>query len=177
MKRLITVLFRLLCSAEVTAQECLTNAVETTPDEVFSLVTDDTILHIPTGLIWQRCAVGQTWNGETETCTGETCSGEAEQLTWQQALVYARDYDAELLEGWRVPNVKELASLTEKNCVRPSVNTAFFPATPQDSFWSSTPSLNDPERVWTVAFFNASYSIKEKQRAVYLRLVRTNLLE
>lgn len=170
MKRLITLLLSLGIMAQASGQECLTNAVESTPDEGFSPFVTGTVLHIPTGLIWQRCAVGQTW-------TGETCSGEAEQLTWQQALVYARDYDAELLEGWRVPNVKELASLTEKNCVRPSVNTAFFPATPQDSFWSSTPSLNDPERVWTVAFFNASYSIKEKQRAVYLRLVRTNLLE
>ena len=170
MKRLITLLLSLGVMAQLSAQECLTNAVESTPDEEFSPFVTGTVLHIPTGLIWQRCAVGQTW-------TGETCSGEAEQLTWQQALVYARDYDAELLEGWRVPNVKELASLTEKNCVRPSVNTAFFPATPQDSFWSSTPSLNDPERVWTVAFFNARYSIKEKQRAVYLRLVRTNLLE
>ena len=169
MTRLISALFSLFWMTQVTAQECLTNAVETTPDEVFSEVTTDTILHLPTGLIWQRCAVGQTWSDETETCTGD-----AEQLTWQQALVYTRDYDAELLAGWRMPNVKELASLTERNCVRPSINTSFFPATPEDSFWSSTPSLNDPERVWTVAFFNASYSIKEKQRAVYLRLVRTN---
>ncbi|MEC9262563.1 MAG: hypothetical protein VYD53_14550 [Pseudomonadota bacterium] len=101
MKRLITVLFSLLWLTQVTAQECLTNAVETTPDEVFSEVTTDSILHIPTGLIWQRCAVGQTWSDETETC-----SGDAEQLTWQQALVYARDYDAELLEGWRIPTSK-----------------------------------------------------------------------
>lgn len=168
MKSLRTLLFCLSLSGFAGAQECLTNAVETTPDDVFSIVTNDTILHIPTSLIWQRCAVGQTWDGET-------CSGDAEQLTWQQALLYARDYDAQLLEGWRMPNVKELASLTERNCVRPSINSTFFPATPEDSFWSSTPSLSDPERVWTVAFFNASYSIKEKQRAVYLRLVRTNL--
>ncbi|WP_296046891.1 DUF1566 domain-containing protein [uncultured Alteromonas sp.] len=168
MKRLITVCFSLMAMAQVSARECLTNAVETTPDDVFSAVTADTILHIPTGLIWQRCALGQTWSNDT-------CTGDAEQLTWQQALLYAREYDAELLEGWRMPNVKELASLTERNCVRPSVNSTFFPATPQDSFWTSTPSLNDAERVWTVAFFNASYSIKEKQRAVYLRLVRTNL--
>ncbi|GGF82775.1 Lcl C-terminal domain-containing protein [Alteromonas lipolytica] len=167
MKPLISILLALTFTTSVMAQECLTNAVETTADEVFSMVTPATVLHIPTGLIWQRCAVGQTWDGTT-------CSGEAEQLTWQQALVYARDFDASLLEGWRVPNVKELASLTERNCVRPAINTTFFPATPSDSFWSSTPSLTDQERVWTVAFFNASHSIKEKQRAIYLRLVKTN---
>ena len=167
-KRIIFVFLGTLLGGYVHAQECLSNEVTTTPDNVFSPFTPGTVLHIPTGLIWQRCAVGQSWDGET-------CNGDAEQLTWQQALVYARDFDAPLLQGWRVPNVKELASLAERNCVRPAINSLYFPATPADSFWTSTPSISDPERVWTVAFFNASHSIKEKQRAVYLRLVRTNL--
>jgi hypothetical protein len=33
--------------------------------------------------------------------------------------------------------------------------------------------MSDPERAWVVAFFNSSNSIKEKNRAVFVRLVRT----
>lgn len=31
------------------------------------------------GLIWQKCSVGQTWNGET-------CSGEAIEMTWDETM-------------------------------------------------------------------------------------------
>lgn len=166
------ILFSMLCLLTVShsgfAQTCLANADDTTPDEDFANITTSTTLHTPTGLIWQRCAVGQTFNGST-------CTGEASQMTWQEALNYAYEYDADLLQGWRVPNLKELASLAERDCVRPAINSTFFPATPPDSFWTSTPSVLDPLRAWTVAFFNASHSIKEKDRTVYLRLVRTKL--
>jgi hypothetical protein len=160
--------FILLCclSLPAYAQECLSDAVETTPDEDFSLISDDEVLHEPTGLIWQRCSQGQTWDGTT-------CSGQAIQYSWQQALALAQQTDDELLVGWRLPNLKELASLTEKNCVRPAINTTWFPNTPADDFWSSTPSLTDPKRSWLVAFFNSSYSIREKSLFVYVRLVRT----
>lgn len=150
----------------VSAQECLTDTVETTPDDIFTENTDGTVLHSETGLIWLRCAAGQTWD-QTH------CTGDANTFTWQEALAYAVEFDADLLEGWRLPNVKELASLTERNCVRPAINTTFFPDTPPDSFWSSTPSTNNPLNAWTVAFFNASHSEKEKHRAVYVRLVKT----
>ncbi|MDC8829735.1 Lcl C-terminal domain-containing protein [Alteromonas gilva] len=169
MKLKLGFLFALLVSGSALAQECLSGAVATTPGDAFVETDNDaTILHSTTNLIWQRCAVGQTWDGDT-------CTGEAQPMTWQQALTYAQQYDSERLEGWRVPNVKELSSLTERNCVRPAINSAVFPATPEDSFWTSTPSYSDPLRAWTVAFFNASHSIKEKQLSVYLRLVKTNL--
>ena len=170
MKSLFTLMSLLILSVvqAAQAQTCLANADDTTPDDDFSTITTSTVLHTPTGLIWQRCAVGQTFDGST-------CTGEAEQMTWQEALTYAYTYDADLREGWRVPNLKELASLAERACVRPAINGTFFPATPPDSFWTSTPSIMDPLRAWTVAFFNASHSIKEKDRTVYLRLVRTKL--
>ncbi|NVK54267.1 MAG: DUF1566 domain-containing protein [Alteromonadaceae bacterium] len=169
MKLQLRFLLIILISASPLAQECLSSAVETTPEDAFTETdTAETVLHTTTNLVWQRCAVGQTWDGDT-------CTGEAEPMTWQQALTYAQQFDSERLEGWRVPNVKELSSLTERNCVRPAINSGIFPATPKDSFWTSTPSYNDPLRAWTVAFFNASHSIKEKQLSVYLRLVKTNL--
>ena len=148
------------------AQECLSDGLETTPNDNFEAVTTSTLLDTTTDLVWRRCAEGQTWNGST-------CSGEAVKYTWQQALKLAHEASNEDLLGWRLPNVKELATITERDCVRPAINSSLFPATPPDDFWTSTPSADDPDRAWVVAFFNASHSIKEKDRFIYVRLVRT----
>lgn len=148
------------------AQECLSDGLETTPNDNFEAVTTSSLLDTTTDLVWRRCAEGQTWNGST-------CSGEAVKYTWQQALKLAHEASNEDLLGWRLPNVKELATLTERDCVRPAINSSLFPATPPDDFWTSTPSADDPDRAWVVAFFNASHSIKEKNRFIYVRLVRT----
>lgn len=155
-----------LCSFCLAAQTCLSDGVETTADDEFEDLGDGTVLHSATGLIWQRCALGQTWSDDT-------CSGTAVKYNWQGALVAAQSEDAASLEGWRLPNIKELATITERLCVRPAINETLFPNTPPDDFWTSTPSLDDPLRAWVVAFFNASHSIKEKDRFVYVRLVKT----
>ena len=153
-------------SISTIAQECLSDGLETTPNDNFEAVTTSTLLDTTTDLVWRRCAEGQTWDGST-------CSGEAVKYTWQQALQLAHEASNEDLLGWRLPNVKELATITERDCVRPAINSSLFPATPPDDFWTSTPSADDPDRAWVVAFFNASHSIKEKDRFIYVRLVRT----
>lgn len=155
-----------LFSTSTIAQTCLLDGLETTPDDDFSVVETNSLLHISTDLVWKRCAEGQNWDGEA-------CDGEAIKYTWQQALQLASESSNEDLLGWRLPNVKELATITQRNCVRPAINNTLFPNTPPDDFWTSTPSVDDPDRAWVVAFFNASHSIKEKDRFIYVRLVRT----
>jgi hypothetical protein len=83
-----------------------------------------------TGLVWQRCAVGMTWNN-----TSRTCSGTATQFKWQGALAYIR---ANAKGGWRIPNIKELVSIVNyENLV---IDAQAFPNTPKvPEFVSSTP--------------------------------------
>ncbi|WP_158967575.1 DUF1566 domain-containing protein [Paraglaciecola sp. L3A3] len=147
------------------SQTCLVDFDETAQAQEFLDNGDGTVTDQILGLTWMRCSLGQTW--ESETCTGD-----ASELTWQQALQTAHGYKYADKLGWRVPNVKELSSLTERKCVRPAINEIFFPNTPSDDFWSSTPSVIDPQRSWVVAFFNSSNSIKEKNLFVFTRLVR-----
>jgi len=52
---------------------------------------------IRTKLQWQRCSLGQTWNGAT-------CAGEARKYTLDEAQRIAP-------AGWRLPTKDELASL------------------------------------------------------------------
>ncbi|MGS2720712.1 Lcl C-terminal domain-containing protein [Paraglaciecola aestuariivivens] len=127
---------------------------------------DGTVTDTELGLVWMQCSLGQTWQNDT-------CEGDASELTWQQALISAHGFTYAGQTGWRVPNVKELASLTDHACVRPAINTVVFPNTSSDDYWTSTPSVIDPNRAWVVAFFNSSNSLKEKRLFVFTRLVRT----
>ena len=148
------------------AQTCLSDAPQTTPTSQFVNNGDGTVTDLTTGLMWMQCSLGQVWvNG--------ACTGDAQTLNWQEALLLAHGYQFASQDGWRLPNIKELASLTERQCVRPAINETLFPSTPSDDFWTSTPSVRDPQRAWVVAFFNSSNSIKDKQRFVFARLVRT----
>lgn len=147
------------------AQTCLTTLDETAPAANFVDNGDGTVSDLTTGLMWMKCSVGQTLQGST-------CIGDASELDWQQALQFAHGYQYASLDGWRVPNLKELATITERSCVRPAINETLFPATPSDDFWSSTPSVIDSNRAWVVAFFNSSNSLKQKNLFVFVRLVR-----
>lgn len=165
MKTWITLSF-LLLPLSALAQTCLTSISATTPTTSFVINGDGTVTDNRLGLMWMRCSLGQTW-------LNNSCSGEPLELSWQQALVNAHGYVYANQTGWRVPNVKELASITEGQCVRPAINTSIFPNTPADDFWTSSPAVNDPRRAWVIAFFNSSNSIKDKSLFVYTRLVRT----
>ena len=81
--------------------------------------SDGTATDVSLGLVWMRCSIGQTW-------IDESCAVDASRLTWQQALQSAHGYKYANQFGWRVPNMKELASLTERSCVRPAINKIFF---------------------------------------------------
>ena len=90
---------------------------------------------LKTGLIWNRCSVGQLWNGVT-------CSGFAQDYTFESALMYAKAIRAESGSMWRIPNIKELQSISiygrdEK------IDGKFFPNTPIARFWSATPYIQD----------------------------------
>ncbi|MDP5039293.1 DUF1566 domain-containing protein [Flavobacterium sp. W21_SRS_FM6] len=166
--KLSLLLFTVCVSCSGLAQTCLESINETTPSSNFTINLNGTVTDSRLGLMWMRCSLGQTWNSASASCTGD-----ALELNWQEALQTAHGYIYANQTGWRVPNVKELASITEGQCVRPAINTEIFPNTPADDFWTSSPAVSDPQRAWVIAFFNSSNSIKEKSLFVYTRLVRT----
>jgi hypothetical protein len=167
--KIVTALVFFVLGSSAQAQEeqfCLSSAPVSASGEQFRAFESGQVLHLTTNLMWMRCALGQTWDGET-------CLGEATPYTWKEALDNSVSYEFNGSSNWRLPNIKELSSITERSCTRPSINAELFPNTRPDDFWTSTPSMSDPERAWVVAFFNSSNSIKEKDRAIFVRLVRT----
>lgn len=113
------------------AQECRTDIDKTAPDSRYELLNDGKeVRDKKTGLIWQRCSLGQIWDGKT-------CANSTTSHTWEQALKETKA----LGNGYRLPNIRELNSLVERSCRDTAINEKFFPRTSYSFYWSSTPNM------------------------------------
>jgi hypothetical protein len=143
------------------AQVCNERIAFATPTARFVDNRDGTVLDRRTGLTWQRCPLGFTFDdGATpdlqhdDRCLPPAAAG----LTWHAALQAAVALNqAGGFAGytdWRLPNMKELASIAETRCSAPSANLLVFPGTPAQPFWSSTFQVGPPTftNVQTVDF-------------------------
>jgi hypothetical protein len=118
-----------------------------------------------TGLIWRRCAEGMTWDG-INTCTG-TASVFTHEAALQRAMAQANSSGV----AWRLPNVKELASITDKS-LNPTFDSTVFPATPTGIFWSSSPFVSATGYAWVVDFNAGGIGGTARNSYYSMRLVR-----
>ena len=114
------------------------------PDSAYTINGDGTVSDTRNGLMWKRCAEGQS---------GPTCSGTASSLSWVAALKLAASSAFLGYSDWRLPNAKELASLTEVCRRNPAINEHIFPATPSSYFWSGSPLAGYSNYAWDVNFY------------------------
>lgn len=141
------------------AQICSPNIVRTAPDSRYELVVGSggsEVLDKKTGLVWQRCSLGQIWSGTT-------CTGTLSIHTWTDALAKAKAVG----KGYRLPNIKELNSLTEKACYNSSINDTFFPNTVFSTtgsrlYWSSSPFAGHESEAWVVDFAHGYLDYRSK---------------
>ncbi len=73
---------------------------------------------------------------------------------------------------WRLPTIKELASIVDYGKYKPSINTDFFPHTMWSEYWSSTPNSCYPGVAWYVLFGTGDDSNYGKPNSYYVRGVR-----
>ncbi len=114
---------------------------------------DGTITDLLTDLIWQQ----------TEP---------ALKMTWEQALVHAEDLISAGKEDWRLPNIKELRSLTDVTLTNPAVDSTVFPDLQSNDYWSSTTLAGHPDRAWTTNFRFGTVSYQPKTAGLLIRCVR-----
>jgi hypothetical protein len=150
------------------AATCFGNFDATTPTTQFTFHNDDTVTDTKTGLMWKQCPEG---------LTGAGCAiGTATQFTWQNALTQAQTINTSGFAGhndWRVPNIKELRSITEKQCYSPSINSTVFPNTSGGAvFWSSSPNATNVNDAWLVYFVGSYVNQEPKSNLNQVRLVR-----
>lgn len=99
---------------------------------------DGTIKDNTTGLTWEKCSKG---------LSGTSCgTGTATTYTWTNAL-------AACTGSWRLPTVNELKSIMDSTKTSaPGIDAAYFPATVNGRYWSSSTFSNVTTQAWYVSF-------------------------
>ena len=115
-----------------------------------------------TGLIWKRCAEGMTWSGVS-------CTGSATEYTHEAALQLG-------INGWRLPNIKELTSIVDHSRKSPAIDLTAFPTTTPVFFWTSSPYVGNSVNAWFVDFYDGgvygSFNTSKRYGRNVVRLVR-----
>jgi len=179
MNRIIAGLLMALAFSGQAFAGCVATITASTPSADFINNGDGTITNTKTKLMWKRCAEG---------LSGANCTlGTATTLTWQRALQQAASINAGVgfatFHDWRLPNIKELRSIVERQCVLPAVNPTVFPATPPSAgtsavksnkiwFWSASPSATFSGFAWSIDFDSGRSFVDKEARLYYVRLVR-----
>jgi hypothetical protein len=113
-----------------------------------------TVTDSGTGLMWQQAEGGS--------------------MTWNNALSYCEGLSLGAQSDWRLPNVKELTSITDFTKFNPAINTTFFPDAYASYYWSSTTYRNYASQAWNVSFYRTIENSSSKSNVVsnYVRCVR-----
>ncbi len=138
----------------------------------YTAYDDGTVIDTQTGLMWMRCALGQTWNGET-------CQGEAETMNWETACQQKGDGFAGYTD-WRIPMIEELKTLVDMSQSGLKLHPQLFPFAFESAgkqiqgkgYWSGSPYANYSDFAWGVGFGYGSGSNYDRNSYRHVRLVR-----
>ncbi len=90
---------------------------------------DGTTTDLLTGLIWQQYPT-------------------SDSITWESALLFADTSTTATYGDWRLPNIKEIQSITSAAIGQPATPSAFFPGLQSLKYWSSTSMPNFTQKAW-----------------------------
>ena len=130
----------------------------TTPFVIPQHYTDNgngTITDNLTSLVWQKVLLLDT-------------------ITWEQSLSFADTLTLAGYTDWRLPNIKELQSISDLTVTNPSMSSIFTVGTGAKSFWSSTTQLNNAPNAWYLNTQNGITTYISKTRKLYSLCVRGN---
>jgi hypothetical protein len=98
----------------------------------------------------------------------------SKRLTWKKALEAPKKLAIGGFKDWRLPTVEELFCLADRTRSVPAIDTDFFPDTPSDWFWSSTPWAASPsDYAWLVYFYDGYSYCYRQSSDNYVRAVRS----
>jgi hypothetical protein len=159
-----------VASAGAAPQACADGAASL-PASRFQDNGDGTVTDVQHKLVWMRCPSGQRW-------VSPRCVGTATAFDWRDAKRHADEVSrdgAAFFNDWRVPALRELATITDRGCSNPRTNVAVFPGTPSAPFWSATPRPGEDagERALALSFGSEGVMLARKGERFHVRLVRT----
>lgn len=159
----------LLIAVPIYAQTLNPNIENITPDSRYTVHSDGTVTDNETRLMWQQCSLGQAWvsNGGAGSCTGTATS-----YTWDNALTQATTNNDYGYSDWRLPSIKELASLVAEDRYNPAINSTIFPRTPSSLYWSGSPYAEHIDDSLGVNFGDGNDEYYWRSYSMHGRLVR-----
>jgi hypothetical protein len=131
-----------------------------------------TITDTKTALMWKRCAEG---------LGGNSCVGTATEYNYKRAIELTNNYTFANHNDWRLPNIKELASLAARDRYDPAINSEVFPMMPTVTadgyyiyFLSSSPYLDNTGSItaWVLSFFDGKSGNTNRGNNRHVLLVR-----
>lgn len=124
------------------------SAPDTLPSQ-FIHVQNGSATDTLTGLMWQRGHCPDT-------------------LTWENALIYADTLTVGGFSDWRLPNVKELRSISDVHLIGPCLDGGVFGNEGVRKYWSSTTLQSQPTKGWylNTQFGITTYDLKTRRHDV-----------
>jgi len=96
-------------------------------------------------------------------------------ITWGNAIIYAEALNFAGFTDWRMPNVKELLSLSLYAGVAPLIYAVFTNTKTSYEYWTSTTNPLIVLNAYRVSFSVGAVSNTAKTNTQYLRCVRLGL--
>jgi hypothetical protein len=121
------------------------------PETRFTDNKDGTITDNFTGLIWQQ----------------KSC----ESMTLQNAKAYAKTLTLGEYSDWRLPDMKELAMLCDRNYISPAINTDYFSSIMPGKYWTRTILAGHDDKEWYVDLSKGMTSYEEPSTEFYILCV------
>lgn len=126
------------------------------PPEVFGDNGDGSVTDYTSGLMWQK--------------------GEGGLKTWDAAASYCEALSLGGNDDWRLPNIKELQSLTDYTRSFPPIDRTYFPGVYYAAYWTSTTVTYYASGAWCINYLlgDGEYNdcLKGNASADYVRCVR-----
>ena len=178
MNIVILTLFILLSFNSVAEEHCEDSAQSPSgyvePSERFIVdTTAGTVFDTETGLMWQQCELGSSYNADTQRCEGNP-----QGINWESALYASKESSYAAYNDWFLPNIKELITIVEHHCSSPALSVEYFLFSDiQNSreefvYWSSTTDSRSVQRAWVVQSSNGIVLPHLKEKKGRVRLVR-----
>ena len=117
-----------------------------------------TVTDTSSGLMWQQVTALNNHNYDS--------------MTWREALAYCEALDLGGEIDWRLPTIKELASIVGFNGYNLAIDTTYFQYTLPANYWSSTTAVSGTNEAWVRSFGHGFDSRVGKNYSYYDRAVR-----
>ncbi len=127
--------------------------------QTLSIGGDLVTIDYNTGLMWAADGNGAgCWNGNL--------------WAWGNLLNVCNNLVFAGYSDWRMPNRRELNSLVNSGVAPPTINSAYFPNTKSDEYWTSTAYQAQTYRAWYINFSTGDINYQNKISSARVRAVR-----